>query len=238
MAVYAIQIFFDFSGYTDMAIGAGKMLGFNLPENFNFPYISRSITDFWRRWHMSFAAWIKDYIFTPLAFRMRYWGKAGFVIAILVTFAICGMWHGATWNFLLWGAIQGFFLALEEVFLLKYLKKIRGFGILYTLFIILTCLPFFRTEQFNQAIDLLKIMFSPARNGALGLRAFFTIEHLVIFGIGVLLSIPIQWPAKWREGKTGEILKAGAAILLLAVFVLSVMRVVSDTYNPFIYFKF
>lgn len=238
MVVFAVQVFFDFAGYTDMAIGVGKMLGFTLPENFNYPYISRSITEFWRRWHMSFAGWIKEYIFTPLAFQMRYWGKAGIVIALMVTFAVCGMWHGPTWNFLIWGLIQGFFLCLEELFLLKWLKKLRGFAVCYTLFIIVTCVVFFRTENFGQAMDYLKVMFSPAREGALGLGSFFTTEHWVILLAGIFFCIPVRLPLKWKEGKLGRVLSVTGAVLLAVVFMLSVMRLVTETYNPFIYFKF
>ncbi len=238
MVVFTVQIYFDFSGYTDMAIGVGKMLGFNLPENFNYPYISKSITEFWQRWHMSFAAWIREYIFTPLALQMRYWGKVGIVIALMITFTVCGMWHGPTWNFLLWGLVQGIFLSLEELFLLKFLKKLKGFSVIYTLFIILTCVVFFRTENVNHAFSYLSVMFSPAKAGALGLDAFFTVEHAVILFIGIFLCIPINLPARFTAGKTGTTLRIIGTVLLVIVFLLAVMRLVTETYNPFIYFKF
>ena len=238
MAIFALQIFFDFSGYTDMAIGAGKMMGFDLPENFNYPYVSRSISDFWRRWHMTFANWIRDYIFTPLAFQMRYWGKAGIFIALMVTFMVCGMWHGPTWNYLIWGVIQGLFLGLEELFLLKFLKKLKGFAILYSLFIIITCLAFFRMEHFSQAIHYLSVMFSPATEGALGIINFFTWEHGVIIFFAVLLCIPIKWPVRWQRIKNFDLKSTVTTVVLLLVFLLSVMRLVTATYNPFIYFKF
>ncbi|HOY33062.1 MAG TPA: MBOAT family O-acyltransferase [Bacteroidales bacterium] len=238
MAVFAIQIFFDFSGYTDMAIGIGKMLGFELPENFNFPYISRSVTEFWRRWHMSFASWIKDYIFTPLAFQMRYWGKAGIVIALMITFTVCGIWHGPTWNFLIWGLVQGLFLSLEELFLLKFLKKLNGFAVVYLLFIIVTCLVFFRTENVSHAFGFLSLMFSPEKPGALGLNAFFTTEHTLILLLGIFFSIPVSIPDKLRQGRMKRIIPVVQATLLILLFIMSVMRLVSETYNPFIYFKF
>jgi alginate O-acetyltransferase complex protein AlgI len=238
MAVFAIQIFFDFSGYTDMALGVGKMMGFNLPENFNFPYVSRSITDFWRRWHMTFATWIRDYIFTPLAFQMRYWGKAGIFIALMLTFMVCGMWHGPTWNYLIWGVIQGLFLGLEELFLLKYLKKLKGFAIIYSLFIIITCLTFFRMEHFSQSINYLAVMFSPAKEGAKGIINFFTWEHAVIIFVGVLLCIPFKWPAKWNTERWLTLKTTVTNVVLVLVFLLSFMRLVTATYNPFIYFKF
>ncbi len=238
MVVFAIQLFFDFSGYTDMAIGVGKMMGFNLPENFNFPYISRSVTEFWRRWHMTFAGWIKDYIFTPLAFQMRYWGKAGIIISLLITFTICGIWHGPTWNFLIWGLVQGLLLGLEELFLLKFLKKLKGFAVLYFLFIIVTCLVLFRTENLHHAVSFLNVMFSPAREGALGLNAFFTTEHSIILLAGIIFCIPVSWPGIFKTAKLKNIVMAANSVLLIVLFIFSVMRLVSATYNPFIYFKF
>jgi len=238
MIVFAVQIFFDFSGYTDMAIGVGKMLGFDLPENFNFPYISRSITEFWRRWHMTFSKWIKDYIFSPLAMSMRYWGKSGIFISLLITFIVCGIWHGPTWNFVIWGLVQGLFLGVEELFLLKYLKRLKGFGVLYALFIIITCLTFFRTQDVNHAFNYLTVMFTPLKTGALGLNAFFTIEHIIILVIGIIFSIPISIPAKLKIGRADKIIIVISNVLLVIVFMLSIMRIVAETYNPFIYFKF
>jgi len=238
MIIFAIQIYFDFSGYTDMAIGVGKMLGFDLPENFNFPYISRSITEFWKRWHMSFSAWIKDYIFNPLAMQLRYWGNAGIFISLMVTFFVCGLWHGPTWNFIMWGTTQGLFLGLEELFLLKYLKKVKGFAVLYVLFIIVSCLVFFRTSNMNQAFKYYAVMFAPAKNGALGLNAFLANKHIVVLFFGILFSVPISLPAKLKTGKAGEVVKIIGTVLLVIILMLSIMKLLSETYNPFIYFKF
>jgi len=238
MFVFAIQLFFDFSGYTDMAIGVGKMLGFELPENFNYPYISRSITEFWRRWHMSFTAWIKDYIFNPIAITLRYWGKAGISFSLLVTFFVCGIWHGTTWNFILWGISQGVFLVIEELFLLKYLKKLGRFSLLYVFFIILTCLVFFRTADFNHALAYYETMFTPANANALGLSAFFANKHIVSLIFGVLLCMPLSVPQKLNKGISIEILKTAHIIFLGLVLIFSIMKMVSETFNPFIYFNF
>ena len=238
MIVFAIQIFFDFSGYTDMAIGVGNMLGFDLPENFNFPYISKSITEFWKRWHMSFSAWIKDYIFNPLAMQLRYWGNAGIFISLMITFFVCGLWHGPTWNFILWGTTQGLFLGLEELFLLKYLKKLGKFSIIYVLFIIVTCLVFFRTANFNQALKFYAVMFAPAKEGALGINAFIANKHIVALAFGIFFSIPVSLPEKFNTGRVGEVLKVIGYVLLVVILLLSVMKLLSETYNPFIYFKF
>ncbi len=238
MAVFTLQIFFDFSAYTDMALGVGRMLGFKLPENFNYPYISRSITDFWRRWHMSLAAWIKDYIFTPLAFNMRYWGKAGIVIALLITFAVCGLWHEPTWNFLLWGVVQGIFLGLEELFLLKWLKKLRIFAVLYTWFIILCCVVLFRTGNLSEALDFLGIMFSPAPENALGLVNFFSMQHVIILGVALILCVPLPRPRLLNKPRWKTISSYTGSLLLFIVFLLSLMRLVAETHHPFIYFRF
>ena len=238
MIIFAVQIFFDFSGYTDMAIGVGKMLGFELPENFNYPYISRSITEFWRRWHITLSKWIKDYIFSPLAMELRYWGNTGIFISLVVTFIICGMWHGPTWNFIMWGTIQGVFLGFEELFLLKYLKRLRGFAVLYVMFIILSCMVFFRTPDMSHAFNYFAVMFSPAKEGALGLNAFFSTELSMILFFGILFCIPLKLPERFRIGRKGSVINVINSALLIVVFMLSIMRLVSETYNPFIYFKF
>jgi len=238
MIVFAVQIFFDFSGYTDMAIGVGKMLGFDLPENFNYPYISRSITEFWRRWHITFSKWIKDYIFNPLAIELRYWGNTGIFISLVVTFFVCGMWHGPTWNFILWGTVQGVFLGFEELFLLKYLNRLKGIAIFYVLFIIVSCLVFFRTSDISHAFSYYAVMFSPSKDGALGLNAFFSTELAIIFFFGILFCMPLKLPERFKTGRKGNIIYALNSTLLIIVFMLSLMRLVSETYNPFIYFKF
>ena len=171
MIAFTLQIFFDFAGYTDMAIGVGKMLGFDLPENFNFPYISRSISEFWRRWHMTLSAWLRDYIFMPLSLGMRRWGKTGVFISLMITFTVCGMWHGATWNFMIWGVIQGLFLGIEQLFLGKYLERLKGGSIVYTLLIVMTGFVFVRTENLNCAFNYLSAMFTSGSITPLGVSA-------------------------------------------------------------------
>ncbi|MEI6123570.1 MAG: MBOAT family O-acyltransferase [Bacteroidota bacterium] len=238
MIAFAVQIFFDFSGYTDMAIGVGKMLGFDLPENFNYPYISKSITEFWRRWHISFSSWIRDYIFTPLATNLRYWGHAGIFISLMVTFLVCGLWHGPTWNYLLWGLVQGLFLGLEQLFLLKFLKRLKGFAVVYTLVIIVSCSVLFRTENLHQAINYYAAMFAPSASSVLGLDSFFMNEHIVVLLLGILFCIPISLPARFKTGTMGHVVQIVDKVFLLIVLLFSVMNLVAETYSPFIYFKF
>jgi len=237
MFIFAIQIFFDFSGYTDMAIGVGKMLGFELPENFNYPYISRSITEFWRRWHMSFTAWIKEYIFNPLAIQWRYWGRFGMSLSLLITFFVCGLWHGSTWNFILWGVSQGVLLVIEDLFLLKWLKRLGIFSLLYVFFMVLTFLTFFRTPDLYHALGYLGKMFGPAQEGALGLEAFIANKHIVALIFGIALCIPFKIADKLKE-KYKNLLKYMDTVFLIVVLILSVMKLLSETYNPFIYFRF
>jgi len=238
MAAFPIQLLFDFEGYTDMAIGVGKMLGFDLPENFNYPYISKSITEFWRRWHITLSNWIKDYIFSPLAMQMRYWGKAGIFIALMVTFVVCGIWHGPTWNYIIWGAFQGLLLGLEDLFFLKYLKRIKGFGMVYIWFVLIMCAVLFRTKNIHQAFLFYSVMFHSAKAGALGLNAFVMHEHIFALVLGVILCIPFTFPARFKTGKMGTVFQTTSTILLIIVFAVSLIRIVGDTNNPFFYFQF
>ena len=238
MLTFAIQLLFDFSGYTDMAIGVGKMLGFDLPENFNYPYISRSITEFWRRWHLTLSSWIKDYIFNPLAMSMRYWGRAGIFIALIITFLICGIWHGPKWNYALWGVAHGLFLGLEELFMLKYIKRLKFFGLFYTWFILIICGVLFRTIDLNQSAEYYSVMFNFTKTGGLGLNCFFMNEHTLILILGMVFCIPISIPKKFKTGRRGDIIQIVGVVLLVILFLLSIMRLVADTNNPFLYFKF
>ncbi len=238
IVAFAVQLLFDFSGYTDMAIGVGKMLGFDLPENFNYPYISKSLTEFWRRWHMSLYAWIKDYIFSPLSMKMRYWGKSGVFIALTVTFIISGIWHGPTWNFIIWGGFQGLLLGLEELFFLKYLKRLKGFGRIYLWFVLILCAVLFRTKDIHQAFGYYAMMFHFSKPGVLGLNAFVMHEHIFALLAGILLCIPFTISERFKTGKMNMAIQTLGTMLLVIVFAISLMRIVGDTSNPFIYFKF
>jgi alginate O-acetyltransferase complex protein AlgI len=235
---FTLQLFFDFSGYTDMAIGAGKMLGFDLPENFNYPYISKSITEFWRRWHMTLSAWLKDYLFMPLSLGLRRWRNAGVFIALMVTFTICGIWHGPTWNFIIWGAVQGLFLALEQVFLLKYLNKLRAASIIYTMLVVMTGFVFVMTKDLTAAVHYLNSMFTCGNITPLGISSFMNAEYILLFILGILFCIPVPLPACLKSGKMAVAVDVIKKVLLLAVLLLSVIAMTTEAYNPFIYFRF
>ncbi len=155
---YALQIYFDFSGYSDMAVGLGRMFGFQFPENFNYPYISRSIQEFWRRWHITLSTWFRDYLYIPLGGSRQ--GAVKTYRNLVVVFLLCGLWHGASWNFVVWGALHGVFLALERRVLKRVLQSVpRLFCHVYTLLVVLVAWVFFRVERLPDALAYLQTMF-------------------------------------------------------------------------------
>src|SRR5690606_36452842 len=157
---YTFQIYFDFAGYSDMAIGLGKMMGISFPENFNNPYTSKSITESWRRWHMTLGQWMRDYLYIPLGGN-RVDSKTRLYFNLWFVFLVSGLWHGASWNFVIWGAFHGFFLILDKLFLLQVLNKIGGFfSTIITFIIVVVGWVFFRLEKFDDAINYIKKMFS------------------------------------------------------------------------------
>ncbi len=235
---FTLQLFFDFSAYTDMAIGVGKMLGFELPENFNYPYISRSITEFWRRWHMTLSAWLRDYVFMPLSLSLRHFKKWGVFFSLLITFILCGMWHSAGWNFFIWGAIHGLFLGLEQLFLSKYLNRLKILSVIYTLLIICISFVFVAAKDLNHALSYLAAMFSFAADTALPPEAFVAKQHLFLIIIGIILCIPIAQLNVLHKPQLSQFKRITELLFLLTLFFLSVMALTSETYNPFLYFRF
>ena len=162
---YAFQIYFDFSGYSDMAIGLGKMFGFDFLENFNYPYIARSITDFWRRWHMSLSYWFRDYVYIPLGGNRH--GLKRQIINIMIVWLLTGFWHGASWNFVLWGVFYGIILIIEKLFLLKPLQKVPAVvGHIYTMFVVLVAWVLFAFTDFSQVLTYLGMMFGTSASGS------------------------------------------------------------------------
>ena len=159
MLAYTLQIYYDFSSYSDMAIGIARMLGFNLPENFDFPYISQSITEFWRRWHITLGNWLKNYVYIPLGGSRGTLRKT--LINLFLVFLISGIWHGSNWTFIVWGIIQGVFVILDRLFLLKFYEKIGKFpSVLIIFFITNISWVFFRSSSIGKAVDYFKLMFS------------------------------------------------------------------------------
>lgn len=230
---YTFQIFFDFSGYSDMAIGLGKMFGFKFPENFNYPYISKSIKEFWRRWHITLSRWFKDYLYIPLGGNRNGAFKTG--INILIVFFLTGLWHGASWNFIIWGLYNGILIVLERAFLLKFFEKMpKTLSHIYFLIAILIGWIIFRSENLSYALFYIKTMFTKfSFSGAeeyLNCELIFTLIVSVFLSLPFIQKIEIKIPIQIRGW-----LKAGFYIMLLIV---SGAYISSNTYQPFIYFRF
>lgn len=239
---YTLQIYFDFSGYSDMAIGLGRILGFHFPGNFNYPYIATSITDFWRRWHMSLSGWFRDYVYIPLGGNRKHQFRNVFIV-----FLLTGIWHGASWTFVVWGLWHGLFRMLE--LLLHQTKKRRDeslwrslFRRIYSLLVIVIGWVFFRAETLKDAVQYLGRMFGALKVHTPGFQLGWYLNHYTIFIllVAMVLSTPLSCYLKKKgnklvgEDKT-EMITNGVLILML---VISLVCVVASTYNPFIYFQF
>ncbi len=236
---YTFQIYFDFSGYSDMAIGLAKMMGFTFPENFNNPYIAQSITDFWRRWHISLSRWMRDYLYIPLGGNKV--SGARLYFNLWVVFLISGLWHGAEWTFIAWGAYHGFFLAIERLFLLKITSKIGVFfRVLFTFFIVVIGWVLFRAKNMNQAICFLRKMFSFSSKE----EHYFSTHLVFIIILATILSfIPIIYKAKKTEISAGlQNISFGRTafrvLLIILCMTLCIGEITCSDFNPFIYFRF
>jgi len=239
---YTLQIYFDFSGYSDMAIGLAKMFGFDIPENFNYPYISRSVQEFWRRWHISLSSWFRDYVYIPLGGSRK--GKGRVLFNLAVVFFLCGLWHGASWSFVAWGLYHGVFLIAERLFLKDVLEKIPHFlRHVYLITVIMVGWVFFRITQIADAAAYLHIMFTPhAGDGALVSATIGLTPHLVlVLLVGILASAPVAGVVRARtQGRTAlrKGLAAAELVVLALLFMMCIAALASDSYNPFIYFRF
>jgi alginate O-acetyltransferase complex protein AlgI len=232
---YTFQIFYDFAGYSDMALGLGKMFGFHFLENFNYPYISKSISEFWRRWHISLGSWFRDYVYFPLG-GSRVDSKARLVFNLFAVRFLTGVWHGANWTFILWGLMYFVLIALEK--LTGFDKKLKFFGHIYTLFFVIIGWVLFRASDITHAIEYLRAMFGLAGNALYnGISVFELTDNKFFFIAGLLFSFPI---APWLKKKLGNSIISNIIypILMTAVFIISVSYIVKGSYNPFIYFNF
>ncbi|HEY0976077.1 MAG TPA: MBOAT family protein [Flavobacteriales bacterium] len=242
ICAYALQIYFDFSGYSDMAIGLGRMLGFNFPENFNFPYIARSIKEFWRRWHITLSTWFRDYLYIPLGGNRAGTGRMYF--NLIFVFFITGLWHGATWNFVLWGLMHGFFLIIERDRFGALLARFPVLGHTYTLLVVLFAWVLFRLPDLHTVGDFYASMFRPSPQvEGLFLHELLDREYAVIFVLGVLLSMPVRGTILRLKPPAGQgvmtaVWDSASTVFHLLVLLLSAMSIASSTYNPFIYFRF
>jgi len=239
---YTLQIYYDFSGYSDMAIGLGRMLGFHFPENFKFPYISRSIREFWTRWHITLSSWFKDYLYIPAGGNRI--SPARTYMNLLLVFFLCGLWHGASWNFIIWGFFHGIFIVIEQKGVSKLLSRLwRPLQHFYVLMIVILAWVFFRLENFSDALAYIKTMFGFS-TGAIAkfhLSHYLGVEKIIILVAGIILSIPVADMLKKYANQrviTQWIFAIGDAFIMMMFFLFSLMLMASETYNPFIYFRF
>ncbi len=229
---YAFQIYFDFSGYSDMAIGLGKMFGFEFLENFNYPYIAKSITDFWRRWHMSLSYWFRDYVYIPLGGNRK--GKKRQIINILVVWLLTGLWHGASWNFILWGLFYGVVLLIEKLFLAKHMDKWPSWlKHIYTIVIVLIAWVLFAFTDLNKALQYLSLMFGGTRF-VNAYAIYYLRDNAFLFIACVIACTPIA-KTKWNFISKHESL---IPILVLLLLFIDTAFIVDASYNPFLYFRF
>lgn len=240
---YAFQIYFDFSGYSDMAIGLGACLGFKFPENFKYPYISLSITEFWRRWHMTLGGWFREYVYIPLGGNRK--GVARQMVNILIVWMLTGIWHGAGFNFLLWGLWYAVFLILEKLFLLKVFRKLPNFfGLIYTCVVVLVGWVFFTVESAEGIRGYLEAMFGMNGVGLFDARGLFLgREYLILFIIAFVAATPLVRHMvvnlEYSRRTWGTALyRLGEKVILPVLLLLSIAYVVDASYNPFLYFRF
>ena len=247
---YALQIYFDFSGYSDMAIGLGRMFGFRFLENFNYPYISKSVREFWRRWHISLSSWFRDYLYVPLGGNRQ--GALRTHFNLLTVFFLCGLWHGASWNFVVWGLLHGLFLIIErlgfEKILVRLWAPLRHF---YLLSVVMITWVFFRVDTLSAALGYLAVMFGQANGGTtpVALMQIGRDAQTAIIA-GIIFSAPVfSWLNRFRQsvlshrhrkmsmvfdGTAGAVKTVGLSLILYV----SILFISSGAYNPFIYFRF
>ena len=240
---FTLQIYFDFSGYSDMAIGLGHMFGFKFLENFNYPYISKSLTEFWRRWHISLSTWFRDYVYIPLGGSRN--GKAKTYRNLFIVWCLTGFWHGASWNFIIWGLYYFVLLVIEKLLLMKWLEKIPKFiSHIYSLFFINFGWVIFAYDDFGELRKAVKNMFGL---GGLAFSNGYTAYILLSYGIFLVIAFiastpyPKELASKFirkldekKEAVSGIV----EAVFLLCVMLLSTSFLASEAFNPFLYFRF
>ena len=238
---YMLQLYFDFSAYSDMAIGLGRIFGFNFPENFNYPYISKSITEFWRRWHISLGTWFKDYVYIPLGGNRD--GKYKQIRNILIVWLLTGIWHGANWTFLIWGLLFGIILIIEKIFLNKFMEKLPSFiKRIYVLFIVMILFIIFNAENMSVALTNIKGLFG--MNGEVFvndytlhyLKSYLPLLIIAFFGATPFIKTLID---KLRKNKyVNNIINILEPILIVIILVVVTSYLIDNSYNPFLYFRF
>ena len=244
---FTFQIYFDFSGYSDMAIGLGKMMGFNFPENFNYPYMSHSISEFWRRWHITLGSWFRSYIYIPLGGNRK--GLPRTIINLLIVCAVTGIWHGASWNFMLWGVYFGVLIIIERLFMGKVLEKIPSFfSWLYTFVLVVFGWVMFEAvdtsivnigEMFGQMFTYIGAMFGANGTVMDNTATFAIVNYGVMFAVCILGSSDMfKNAAEYIRKKAPEWVQYGFPVAQTAVMLASIAYITTSSYNPFLYFNF
>ena len=236
---FTFQIYFDFSGYSDMAVGLGKMMGFNFPKNFDYPYLSKSISEFWRRWHITLGAWFKSYVYIPLGGNRK--GMARTIFNLAVTWFLTGVWHGASWNFILWGTLYGVVIILEKLFLGKLLEKIPDiFGHIYTMLLVILGWVLFDTADLPTAGAYIAKMFGFGGGAFIDSTAMYQIATygitfiICIIGCTNLPKLAVEALKK----KSAVLVNYGGIAVMTGMFIICAAYLVDQTYNPFLYFNF
>ena len=237
---YTLHIYFDFSGYSDMAIGLGHVFGFRFLENFNYPFISRSITEFWRRWHMSLGSWFRDYLYIPLGGNRVPLGR--WIFNIAVVWAATGLWHGAAWNFVLWGVYFAILLVAEKLWLSKFLEKSRALGHAYVMLLVVISFVLFDASSLSGAVSTVGAMFGA---GGLPASSFEALYYLRSYAVVLILAavgstpLPKRIIERVRGTKGGAaLLNAAEPILLVALLAVCTAFLIDGSFNPFLYFRF
>lgn len=234
---FTLQIYFDFSGYSDMAVGLGKMFGFDFPENFDYPYISKSITEFWRRWHMTLGGWFRDYVYIPL------WGNRvsakRLIFNIAAVWLLTGFWHGAAWNFILWGGFFGLILTLEKRYFINYLQKApKIIPHIYTLFIVLISFVLFNASSVQTAFKEIGMLFGIGTSGLYAQQSVYYLKsYIVLILIGLIFSTP--YPKRiFEKCEKLPFYNVVQAVVLGVLLIICTGYIVDGSYNPFLYFRF
>ncbi len=240
--LYSLQIYFDFSAYSDMAIGLARMLGFRIPENFNYPYVAKSVREFWRRWHISLSNWFRDYLYIPLGGNRKSAIRVYF--NLFIVFFITGLWHGAAWNFIAWGLLHGLFMSLERMGLSSALKRLPNIASRsYCLLVVLFTWVLFRADDLSHALSYWKTMLA-LNQGFYPLDLFLTTEITLVSFIAIVLSTPIYsqiskvktlWSKSQSTSRSFQIIWM---TFILGILFTSITYIATDSYNPFIYFRF
>ncbi len=241
LLAYSFQIYFDFAGYSDMAIGIGRMIGFTFPENFNNPYVSKSITEFWRRWHMTLSSWMRDYLYIPLG-GSRVDTKLRLFMNLWIVFLISGLWHGASWNFVIWGAYHGFFLVIDRLFLKKLLARAGAYvATIFTFMVAILGWVLFRLETFDQALTYYGRLFAFEFKA---IDAGNMLDMLIVMAVAFIFSFitltrfgkDLETRIFYEEYGPKRYIIVGTAVIIL--FALSLGSIAATGFNPFIYFRF